>query len=488
MHRNEPRFVFGRRRLLESSALGFGALALADLIWRDEARGGETRGAGARSEVARSSKVDPLAPRPQHFRGTAKNVIFLFMTGGPSQLETFDPKPTLRKLDGKPLPASFDSEDLSLQFMRAVDGKLMASSFPFSRHGESGLEISSLFPNTARHADRLAVVRSCYHDSFIHGPAITYLTTGSRLLGHPSVGAWVTYGLGSESDSLPAYMVMSDGGLRGGRVMYHSGFLPAVYEGTVLRTAGAPIKNLTRPAHVSPTEQRAMLDQLARWNERHAASRPGDSRLEARIANYELAYRMQSAAPELMDVSRESAHTRELYGVGSEPTDRFGKMCLLARRMVERGVRFTLLVNTDWDGHSECARNHEGNARRIDKPIAGLISDLEQRGLLDSTLLVWTGEFGRTPVMQGNKGRDHSPYGFCSWLAGGGVQGGTTIGATDEIGFRAVEDRVHVNDLHATVLSLLGLDHRKLTWLFEGREQRLTDVGGDNDLSERLTG
>jgi len=410
------------------------------------------------------------------------------MTGGPSQLETFDPKPLVNKLDGKPLPKSFDADDLSLQFMRAVDGRLMASRFPFTRHGESGLEISSLFPKLSRHADRLAVVRSCYHDSFIHGPAITYMTTGSLLLGHPSIGAWVTYGLGSESDSLPAYMVMSDGGFRGGRVMYHSGFLPAVYQGTVIRTEGSPIQNLARPSGVTGSDQRAMLDALARWNTRYSDARPGDSRLEASIANYELAYRMQTAAPELMDLSRESSKTKENYGIDKGPTDRFGKMCLHARRMVERGVRYSMLINTDWDGHGECAKNHENNARRIDQPIAALIGDLEQRGLLEDTLLVWTGEFGRTPIMQGNQGRDHSPYGFCTWFAGGGVRGGLSIGATDDIGFRAIEDKVHVHDLHATILSLLGIDHTGLTYLFEGRERRLTDIGGDNDLAPRLIG
>ncbi len=413
-------------------------------------------------------------------------MIFLFMTGGPSHLETFDPKPELGKLDGQPLPASFDADGLSLQFMKPTDGKLMASPFPFARHGESGLEISSLFPQLATHADRLAVIRSCYHESFIHGPAITYMTSGSLLLGHPSVGAWVTYGLGCESDNLPAYMVLTDGGFRGGNVMYQSGFLPAVYQGTLLRDSDPPIQNLPLPKHVAPAQQRLVLDQLHRWNERYAATRPGDSRLDARIANYELAYRMQTAAPELMQISDETATTRAAYGVDQEPTARFGRMCLLARRMVERGVRYTLLVNNDWDGHGECAKNHQTNAARIDQPIAALITDLAQRGLLDSTLLVWTGEFGRTPVMQGSMGRDHSPYGFSSWMAGGGIQGGKVIGATDELGFRAVDDKVHAHDLHATMLSLLGLDHERLTYLFEGRERRLTDVGGQNDLAARL--
>jgi hypothetical protein len=463
--------VHSRREFLQKSAFGFGTLALAHLL---------TRGAAA-------GPTNPLTARPPQFPAKAKSVIFLFMTGGPSQLETFDPKPTLKRFDGQPLPSSFNPDGLSLQFMKATDGKLMASPFPFRKHGQSGLEISDLFPNLARHADDLAVIRSCYHESFIHGPAITYLSTGSLLLGHPSVGAWVTYGLGCESDNLPAYMVMTDGGFRGGNVMYQSGFLPAVYQGTLLRDEGTPIQNLSLPPQMDAKQQRLLLDQMQSWNQRHCADRPGDSRLEARIGNYELAFRMQTAAPELIDLSREPQKLRDLYGADHGPTARFGRMCLLARRMVERGVRYVQLINNDWDGHSECAKNHQENAGRIDRPIAALISDLKQRGLLDSTLIVWTGEFGRTPVMQGNHGRDHSPYGFTTWMAGGGIHGGMVIGATDEFGFRAVENRVHVNDLHATLLALLGLDHEKLTYLFEGRLRRLTDAGGLNNLAERLT-
>lgn len=410
----------------------------------------------------------------------------LFMTGGPSHLETFDPKPELVKFDKQALPPSFSLDGLDLQFMRPTDGKLMASPFPFQKHGESGIEVSSLFPEVAKHVDDMAVIRSCYHDSFIHGPAITYMNTGSPLLGHPSVGSWLSYGLGCESDNLPAFMALSDGGFRGGKVMYHSGFLPAVYQGTVLRDDGVPIQNLNLPSQVSPDQQRRMIDQVNAWNTRHRSTREGDSRLDARIANYELAYRMQTAAPDLIDISEEDESTRELYGVGKEPTDRFGKMCLLARRMVERNVRSVLLCNNDWDGHGECAKNHQANAGRIDRPIAGLLADLKRRGLLESTLVVWTGEFGRTPVMQGSNGRDHSPYGFTSWMAGGGIQGGQVIGATDEFGFRAVEDKVHVHDLHATILSLMGIDHERLTYLFEGRDRRLTDIGGENDLAKRL--
>lgn len=450
-----------RRDFLWKSAFGFGAAAMGSLLARD---------AGA-------SALNPLAPKAPHFPAKAQRVIFLFMTGGPSHMDTFDPKPVLQRYDGQPLPESFNPDGLSLQFMKATDGKLMGSPFPFAKHGESGLEISSLFPKLAQHADELAVIRSCYHDSFIHGPALGLLNTGSTLLGHPSAGAWVTYGLGCEADNLPAYMVMTDGAYRAGpAVAYGSGFLPAIYQGTTMRAEGTPISNLTPPGGADT--QRAMLDALNTWNGRFQAARPDDSRLSAQLANYELAYRMQTAAPELIDLADEPAHIKDLYGTEAAPTAKFGRMCLLARRMAERGVRFIQLYNNDWDGHGECAKNHETNASHIDGPIAALLSDLKQRGLLDSTLIVWAGEFGRTPVMQGANGRDHNPYGFSVWMAGGGIRGGQAIGATDDIGFRAVERKVHVHDLHATMLAALGFDHEKLTYHFEGRPRRLTDVFG----------
>jgi hypothetical protein len=464
--------VYSRRDLLAKAGAGLGAAALGYLIHRDELRAAEK---------------DPLAPRTPHFPARAKAVISLFMQGGPSQVETFDPKPELQRLDGKPLPSSFRAEGLKLQFMAAAGATLMASPFPFRKHGESGLEISDLFPRLARHADDLAVVRSCYHDSFIHGPALSLMHSGSVLLGHPSVGSWTVYGLGCESDSLPAFVVMADGPIRGSSSAYSSGFLPAVYQGTLLRTEGAPIQNLARPPQVGREDQRALLDQLGRWNRKHLEGREDDTNLAARIANYELAFRMQAAAPDLIDLSREPQAVHHLYGLDRPNTAPFGRMCLLARRLVERGVRFVELYCGDWDGHGDCPGNHRANAGRTDQPIAGLLSDLKQRGLLDSTLVLWAGEFGRTPVMQGDRGRDHNPYGFSAWLAGGGVKGGKAIGATDELGFRATEDRVHVHDLHATLLTLLGLDHEKLTYLFEGRQRRLTDVGGTNNLAERLT-
>lgn len=463
-----------RREFLQQSAHGFGALALAELL----SRGGP---ACAAEDLSR-----PLSARPPHLPATARSVIYLYMTGGPSQVDTFDPKPELKRLDGQPLPDSFRSDDLKLQFMKAAGSRLMGSPFEFPKSGESGLEISSIFPFLSHHADDLAIVRSCHHDSFIHGPAINLLSTGSAQVGHPSVGAWVTYGLGCETDNLPAYMVMTDGIFRGGSGMYQSGYLPALYQGTVLRTEGAPVTNLTPPQGLNLARQRMLLDQLGAWNREHAEARPGDSRLEAQIASAELAFRMQTAAPELINVNSETQGTLERYGVTGGPSARFGRMCLLARRMVERGVRFVQIMNNDWDGHGDCANNHAHNANVTDRPIAALIADLKQRGLLESTLIVWCGEFGRTPIMQGNKGRDHSPYGFSTWLAGGGVRGGKAIGATDDLGFRAVEDKIHVNDLHATMLSLLGLDHLRLTYLFEGRNRRLTDVGGYHEFAGKL--
>jgi Protein of unknown function (DUF1501) len=473
---NRREIALSRREVLLKTGSGLGALAVASLLAGDEARAAQAGDADLR----------PLAPRVPHFPAKAKAVISLFMQGGPAQMDSFDPKPELQKLDGKPLPESFKADGLKLQFMSAAGANLMGSPFKFDRHGQSGLEISELFPNLAPHADRLAVVRSCYHESFIHGPALSLMHSGNLLLGHPSVGSWVVSGLGCESDNLPAFMVMTDGVIRGSSSAYSSGFLPAVYQGTLVRTEGAAIQNLSPPPQISRQQQRMLLDQIGRWNQEHLAARADDTALAARIANYELAFRMQAAAPQLIDLADETSSTLEMYGAEREPTARFGRMCLLARRMVERGVRFVELYSNDWDGHGDCPGNHRTNADKTDKPIAALLSDLAQRGLLDSTVVLWTGEFGRTPVMQGNKGRDHNPYGFSAWLAGGGVQGGKAIGATDELGFRAVDDKVHVHDLHATLLTLLGLDHEKLTYLFEGRLRRLTDVGGQNNLAERL--
>jgi len=462
-----------RRDFLQHFGCGLGSIALSDLVARDGLAGDGLVSAG-----------NPLAPQSAPLIPRAKSVIFLFMEGGPSHFETFDPKPALKQYDGQLLPPNLRDYDLAQ--INTADAKIMAPAFPFTRHGESGLEISSIFPEIAGHADKLAVIRSCYHELFIHGTALTMMHTGTRLMAHPSVGSWVVYGLGSETDELPAYVAMSEAYFKNGARTFSSGFLPAIYQGTYVRTKGVPIQNLHRPAGLDVRQQRMLLDQINRWNGHHRDTSPGDSRLDARIANYELAFRMQSAAPELIDLSTETEATRKLYGVDGGTSRTFGTMCLLARRMVERGVRYIHLVSSGWDAHNACPSNHVEGGRKVDRPIAGLLSDLHQRGLLDSTLIVWGGEFGRTPIMQATQGRDHHPYGFSMWMAGGGIRGGKTIGATDDFGFHAVEDRVHVNDLHATMLSLLGLDHKKLTYLFEGRERRLTDVGGDHDLSQRL--
>jgi hypothetical protein len=440
------------------------------------------------ASVNRQSSGNPLAAKPSHFPAKAKSVIFIFMQGGLSHVDSFDPKPLLKRLDGQALPQSFQNGTMNLQFIKASEAKLMASPREFKKRGQSGLEISDLFENLAQQADDLAVIRSCYHDTFIHGPALSLLHSGSIQLGHPSMGSWVLYGLGAETDDLPAYVVMSDSHLRNSKALFSSGFLPAVYQGTMLSTEGTPLENLEPPANIGYKEQRSILDQVQAWNEQHHQRRREDTRLAARISNFELAFRMQMAAPELIDLSSEPERVRKLYGLDDKVTEKFGRMCLLSRRMVERGVRFIQLYSSDWDGHAECDKNHVENAREVDKPIAGLIADLKQRGLLESTLVVSTGEFGRTPVMQGKLGRDHNPYGFSAWMAGGGIRGGQAIGATDEIGFSAAEDRVHVHDLHATILSLLGMNHKDLTVFFHGLEKRLTGVGheGEHHVTRRL--
>ncbi len=470
--------VRSRRQFLAQSGLGFGSLALGYLLNRD----------AIATTKKISMRVNPLALKGPHFPASANSVIFVFLQGGPSQVDTFDPKPELNRLDGQPLPPSFLKGGLPLAQVKAEECKLMGTRRRFSRWGESGLEIADIFENLAQFADDLAIIRSCYHESFIHGPAINLVHTGSTLLGNPSMGSWVLYGLGSETDSLPSYVVMADDYMRNGKSVVGSGFLPAVYQGTVFSTRGAPLENLSPLAQVGVERQRIMLDQLQAWNQRHLDERRDDSNLAARISSYELAFRMQAEGPELIDLSAEPEPVRRMYGMDVEPTANFGRICLLARRMVERGVRFVHLYNSDWDGHGECDKNHRENALKTDLPLAGLLGDLKQRGLLETTLVVCTGEFGRTPIMQGKEGRDHNPYGFTTWMAGGGIKGGQAIGSTDEIGFRAVEDKVHVHDLHATMLELLGLDDKKLHFLVSGLEKRLTGVGdeGSKGIAKRL--
>jgi hypothetical protein len=459
-----------RREFLLQAGGGCSALALTWLLARDGHAFGKAPAA-----------ANPLAAKPPHHEPKAKSVIFLFMVGGPSAIDLFDPKPALRLHHGKPLPESF-GKPVS-QFTKG-DTPLLASTRTFKKHGQSGLEVSDLMPHLAGRVDDICFLRSCWCTSTIHAPAMYELHSGRTLMGYPSLGSWVTYGLGSVSDNLPAYCVLlqPEGTPEGGAPCWGAGFLPAVYQGTLLRKGPSPVLNLRPPADVSPERQRRTLDLLRRMNE--TGLDPDDGELTARIASYELAFRMQRHAPEAVDLARETAATKAMYGLGDKRTADFGARCLLARRLVERGVRFVQLYSgggplvTQWDAHDDLNANHEKMCGHVDKPVAALLTDLKARGLLDTTLVVWASEFGRTPMSQGGKGRDHNPYGYTMWLAGGGVKGGQAVGATDEFGLRAVKDRVSVNDFHATILHLLGLDHERLTYLHSGRDERLTDVAG----------
>jgi hypothetical protein len=458
-----------RRELLKRTGNGFGLLALASLLER-----------GARA--AEVAAANPMAARPGHHPAKAKRCIFLFMTGGPSQLDLFDPKPLLARLDGQPLPPSFGKANG--QFLES-DPLCLASHRKWGRYGESGMDMSDLVPHMRQHADEIAMIRSCVADSVVHAPALYQMMTGRVLMGFPSMGSWLTYGLGSESDDLPSYVVMTqpEGTPEGGAPCWGSGFLPAHHQGTLLRSGSAPIVNLKPTSGFDPTRQRRVLDLLKDMNERDLD--PADTELSARIASYELAFRMQSAAPDAVDLSSETAETRSLYGLDHERTAEFGGRCLLARRLVERGVRFVQLysgggpVAMQWDAHDDINANHEKMCGLTDQPVAALLTDLKRRGLLDETLVIWGGEFGRTPVRQGGgRGRDHNATGFTMWMAGGGVKGGAIVGETDEVGMNQIADRAHVNDIHATILHLMGIDHLKLTYLHGGRDERLTDVGG----------
>ena len=462
-----------RREFLKRAGNGFGWLAASTMLSAESQLRAASTSAGS---------VNALAPKPGHFPAKAKRCIFLFMTGGPSQMDLFDPKPMLNKLDGQPLPPSFGK--IHSQFLEN-DPLCMGSSRKWGKYGQSGMDMSDLIPHLHPLADDIAVIRSCVADSVVHAPAMYQLNTGRIFMGHPSLGAWVTYGLGSESDNLPAYVVMTqpEGTPEGGPPCWAAGFLPAHNQGTLFRNGPAPIVNLKLTDDMTPRRQRKLLDFLKEINEENL--QPQDSELSARIASYELAYRMQSAAPEAVDLTRETAETRALYGVDDPRTREFGTRCLLARRLVERGVRFVQLysgggpVAMQWDAHTELDANHEKMCGFTDKPIAALLADLKRSGLLDETLVVWGGEFGRTPVREkGGRGRDHNATGFSMWMAGGGVKGGTVLGATDEIGMNAIEERAHINDIHATILHLMGLNHLKLTYLHNGRDERLTDVAG----------
>ena len=462
-----------RREFITDMGAGFAGLALTSLLSKE----------GFFDQQAMASTT-PLSARPPQFTTKAKSCIFLMMNGAPSQVDTFDYKPALEKYAGKTMPA--DKNYINSGGRKV--GFLTPSWRPFKPGGESGLLISDYFPNVRKHADKMCVINSCHTDSHAHGSALVAMNTGKTFIGRPSLGSWCTYGLGTDNQSLPGYVVMLDkrGGPISGEPNWSSGFMPSTYSGTLFRPTGDPILDLTGPKHMTREAQRAQLDLLAQFNQEHLDQFPGGQELAARIESYELAYRMQAEAPEAVDIAKESADTLEMYGVDQEPTDEFGRNCLVARRLVERGVRFVQLysggghLEETWDAHESIEKNHGQHGAEVDQPIAALLTDLEQRGLLDETLVVWGGEFGRMPFSEGKDapGRNHNPYGFSMWMAGGGVKGGTTYGSTDEIGFEAVENKVHLHDIHATILHLMGVDHEQLSYFHQGRQESLTDVGG----------
>ena len=455
-----------RREFLDSCAAGIGTLGLAHLMGVEGLLG--------------ATAGESLGQNP-HFAPRAKNLIFLFMAGAPSQMDLFDPKPSLQKWHGQPLPPSMTAE-LKLAFIKPT-AKVLASPREFSRCGQSGMEISDYLPNLQRMADDICLVRSMQTDQVNHHPGQSMLMSGSPLVGRPTIGAWLTYGLGSESQDLPGFVVLSSGrGASGGSSNFSSGFLPSTHAGVPFRKVGDPILYLSNPGGVSRDSQRLTLETLKRLNEENF-QRTADPQIASRMSNYELAFRMQASAPELIDLSDESQATKDSYGIDQEPTSAYGTNCLMARRMVERGVRVVMLIHASWDDHTNLDEGLKKNCDITDKPAAALIRDLKQRGLLDETLVVWGGEFGRTSLGQlkhvGDKvGRDHHPNGFSMWLAGGGIKGGQVIGSTDELALKAVRDPVHVHDLQATVLHLMGLDHERLTYRHMGRDFRLTDVSG----------
>ncbi len=467
-----------RREFLWEVGGGFAGLALIDLLSSD--------GFFLQSAQAAAAETAPgvlLAPKPSHFPVKAKHVIFFFMTGGPSHIDLFDPKPALTKHNGQPYQG-----ELSVGSNNRPIGYLMQSPFPFKKHGQSGLEISSIYPHLSRHADDLCVVRSLYTDTAAHASGVMQMNTGSVIIGKPSLGSWLSYGLGTMSEDLPSFVVMTDprGGPIGGSASWSAGFMPAAYQGTLFRSKGSPLLDLATPDEVSDRRQRHSLDLLNRLNQDHFSSREQESELAARIYSYELAYRMQTSASEVVDLDKEDEKTKDMYGLNDNLTNDFGRKCLIARRLVEKGVRFVQLYSggghgpETWDGHVDCITNHKLHGYETDQPMAALITDLKRSGLWDETLIIWGGEFGRTPTSEGvgKPGRDHNWYGFTMWLAGAGVKGGQTIGGTDKLGFKAIEDPYHVSDFHATVLHLMGLDHKRLTYFYHGLEERLTGQRG----------
>ncbi len=478
-----------RRDFLATGASGLGGMALASLLARD---GLLPRQANAESDI-----INPLAPKPPHFAPKAKACIFIFMAGAPSQIDLFDPKPKLNDLDGEKMPDSM-TENVRFAFIQKDSAVLKGTRRTFTKHGESGMEFSDLLPNIATCSDDIAMIRSMHTEAFNHHPGQLLMNTGVMTFGRPSMGSWINYGLGSESDNLPGYVVLTAGrGTSGGATNWGSGFLPSTYQGVLFRNGEEPVLNLNNPPGIDDEIQRRGLDSLRELNQEHFQSTLDDE-VKSRIASYELAYRMQSAAPELTDISSESEETLDLYGVNRDENGMknyensgggefglFSRNCLLARRMVERGVRFVNLYHATWDHHKNLDQGLEFNCMMADQPIAALLKDLKQRGLLDETLVIWGAEFGRTPLGENrvgrepNTGRDHHPFAFTVWMAGGGIKGGQVIGETDEIGWNVVKDPVHVNDFHATALNLFGLDHLKLTYLYKGRDFRLTDVAGN---------
>ncbi|HTL59536.1 MAG TPA: DUF1501 domain-containing protein [Candidatus Limnocylindrales bacterium] len=465
LYRGQDRRLITRRWFFEQCGVGLGAIALGQLFRQN-------------GLAAALPQTNPLAPKQPHFAPKAKNVIFLFMAGAPSHLELFDYKPELAKWNGKLPPAEL------LKGYRAAfinpNSTLLGPKFKFAKYGHSGAELSELLPHLSEVVDDIAIVKSMYTDAFNHAPGQIFMNTGTQQFGRPSMGAWVTYGLGSECSDLPAYVVFSSGtkGTSGGASNWGSGFLPSLYQGVLLRSSGDPVLYLSNPKGFDRQLQRDSLDMITHLNQKHLDI-VGDPEIATRINSYEMAYRMQSSAPELMDISKEPKHILELYG--AEPgKSSFANNCLLARRLVQRGVRFVQLFHEAWDQHGNLVGDLKKNCLNTDQACAALIKDLKQQGLLKDTLVIWGGEFGRTPMVQGgDDGRDHHPNCFTMWLAGGGIKPGITLGESDEFGFNATRDRVHVHDLHATILQLLGFDHTKLTYRFQGRDFRLTDVFGE---------
>lgn len=463
--------ISNRREFLNKCGSGFGMLALADMLNQQKLLADDAQPAVYQN---------PMTPRPGHFAPKAKSVIFLFLYGGPSGFDLFDYKPELQKNDGKTISQKIET-------FNANSGRLMASPYSFKQYGESGAWVSEKHPAIAECVDDIAFIKSCYCESNNHAPAMFQMNSGMIRVGFPSVGAWVTYGLGTENQDLPGYIVMYDhrGGPIGGPQNWGAGFLPSSYQATPFRSEGTPILDLQTPLEITREQQRAQLDLIAKLNHEHYEKHPSEADLIARIESYELAYRMQMEAPQVMELEEESEATKELYGINQPMTKYVGTQLLLARRMVERGVRFIQVYSggghqqESWDAHFGLKENHDLHCAETDVPIAGLLKDLKQRGLLDDTLIVWGGEFGRMPLSQGSVGRDHNPDGFLMWMAGGGVKGGTSYGETDEIGHKAAVNPVSVHDLHATMLHLMGIEHTKLTYKHNGREYRLTDVYGE---------